>query len=34
MELSASSASVQRQTYKGWFEIDGKRMYLKYNWER
>ena len=34
MELSASSASVQRQTYKGWFEIDGKRMYLKSNWER
>ena len=21
-------------TYKGWFEIDGKRMYLKSNWER
>lgn len=23
-----------RSTWQGWFEIDGKRMYLKSNWER
>lgn len=34
MELSASSGGIQRQTYKGWYEIDGKRMYLKSNWEK
>jgi hypothetical protein len=34
MELSTSSSGVQRQTYKGWYEIDGKRMYLKSNWEK
>lgn len=34
MKLSTSSSGVQRQTYKGWYEIDGKRMYLKSNWEK
>jgi len=34
MELSTSSSGIQRQTYKGWYEIDGKRMYLKSNWEK
>jgi hypothetical protein len=34
MELKPSSAPVQNQTKKGWFEIDGKRMYLKSDWER
>ena len=34
MQLSPSSSPIQRQTHKGWFEIDGKRMYLKSNWER
>jgi hypothetical protein len=34
MELKPSSAPLQNQTMKGWFEIDGKRMYLKSNWER
>ena len=34
MQLSPSSNPIQRQTHKGWFEIDGKRMYLKSNWER
>lgn len=34
MQLSTSSSGVQRQTYKGWYEIDGKRMYLKSNWEK
>lgn len=33
MELSASSASVQRQTYKGWVTISDKRYYLKSKWE-
>lgn len=33
MELSASSNSVQRQTYKGWITIDDKRYYLKSKWE-
>jgi hypothetical protein len=34
MQLSTSSSGVQRQTYKGWYEIDGKKMYLKSNWEK
>lgn len=34
MELSTSSAPIQRVTHKGWYEIDGKRMYLKSNWEK
>lgn len=34
MQLSTSSSGLQRQTYKGWYEIDGKRMYLKSNWEK
>ena len=34
MQLSSSSGGNQRQTYKGWYEIDGKRMYLKSNWEK
>jgi hypothetical protein len=34
MQLSTSSSANQRQTYKGWYEIDGKRMYLKSNWEK
>jgi hypothetical protein len=34
MQLSSSSGVNQRQTYKGWYEIDGKRMYLKSNWEK
>lgn len=34
MQLSTSSGGLQRQTYKGWYEIDGKRMYLKSNWEK
>ena len=34
MELSSASAPIQRVTHKGWLEIDGKRMYLKSNWER
>lgn len=25
---------TQRSVWKGWLEIDGKRMYLKSNWER
>jgi len=25
---------TQRSVWKGWFEIDGKRFYLKSNWER
>ena len=33
MELSASSASVQRQTYKGWVTISNKTYYLKSKWE-
>lgn len=33
MELSASSNSIQRQTYKGWITIDDKRYYLKSRWE-
>ena len=27
-------ARGNRSTWQGWFEIDGKRMYLKSNWER
>ena len=27
-------ATPQRVVWKGWLEIDGKRMYLKSNWER
>jgi hypothetical protein len=34
MQLSTSSGANQRQTYKGWYEIDGKKMYLKSNWEK
>lgn len=26
--------TAQRSVWKGWLEIDGKRMYLKSNWER
>jgi hypothetical protein len=33
MELSASSTSTQRQTYKGWVTIDNKRYYYKSLWE-
>jgi hypothetical protein len=33
MELSTSSASVQRQTYKGWVTIADKSYYLKSKWE-
>lgn len=35
MELSTAGAPMpQRVTWKGWYEIDGKKMYLKSNWER
>ena len=33
MELSTSSNSVQRQTYKGWVTIAGKTYYFKSKWE-
>ena len=31
---TGGEAAVQRKVWKGWVEIDGKRMYLKSNWER
>jgi len=33
MQLSTSSASVQRNTYKGWVTISDKRYYFKSKWE-
>jgi hypothetical protein len=33
MQLSASSNSIQRQTYKGWQTIDNKKYYYKSRWE-
>jgi len=35
MKFSTGGAPTsQRSVWKGWLEIDGKRMYLKSNWER
>jgi hypothetical protein len=35
MKLTTGGAAIpQRTVWKGWLEIDGKRMYLKSNWER
>ena len=35
MEMrTGGSAMPQRKVWKGWYEIDGKKMYLKSNWER
>ena len=35
MKLTTGGAAApQRVVHKGWLEIDGKRMYLKSNWER
>ena len=31
---TGGEAAVQRKVWKGWVEIDGKKMYLKSNWER
>lgn len=32
--MTGGSAMPQRKVWKGWYEIDGKKMYLKSNWER
>jgi len=35
MELMTGGVAMpQRKVWKGWYEIDGKKMYLKSNWER
>jgi hypothetical protein len=31
---TGGEAAIQRKVWKGWVEIDGKKMYLKSNWER
>jgi hypothetical protein len=35
MELKTAASPLPNQkVWKGWYDIDGKRMYLKSNWER
>lgn len=34
MQLTTGGQATQRVVWKGWLEIDGKRMYLKSKWEK
>jgi hypothetical protein len=34
MQLTTGGKATQRSVWKGWLEIDGKRMYLKSKWEK
>jgi hypothetical protein len=34
MQLTTGGKATQRSVWKGWLEVDGKRMYLKSKWEK
>lgn len=34
MQLTTGGKATQRVVWKGWLEIDGKRMYMKSKWEK